>query len=156
MRRSALGTAAFIAALCFGSAASAGAYSDALNQCLERSIKDTDRVALVQWMFASFALNPSVKQFANINAGEREAVDRNMAQLVQRLLLVDCRTASVDALKNEGGGSIDTSFGVLVGAATRRLLSQPETTSAIPAYATYLDKPKFATLFKDAGVPTTP
>ncbi len=152
MARSAIGAAAFAAIMFCSSAASAGVYTDDLGKCLVSSTNDSDKQQLVQWIFGAIAMNPSIKPYANISAEQRQVFDRNMAAIVERLLFNDCRKATVDALKYEGESSLEASFGVLGGVASRSMFNRPETTSAVSAYSTYIDKEKLAALFKEAGI----
>src|SRR5512141_1959316 len=107
--------AAAVCALGLGTAgaAQAGIYTDDLSKCLVKATTDTDRAALMEWLFSAISAHPSVKSMVSVTPAQREATNRKAAGLLQRLLTEDCRSQTVDAVKYESMGAIQQSFGVL-------------------------------------------
>jgi hypothetical protein len=106
----AIGTAA---AMTWGTAASAGLYSDDLARCLIAKSSDADRITLMQWMFSALTAHPAVRSMSNITGAQRDGFTRKAGELFQRLMFVDCHTETVAALKYEGNGALESGFQVL-------------------------------------------
>jgi hypothetical protein len=151
MIRKTAATAACLCIMFLGQPASAGIFTDDLSRCLVRSSTETDRSELVTWLFFAESLNPQVKNFTTVSEKQRDESNKVIASLFERLLLQDCRTETVAALKNEGGGVIEASFSVLGTAAGRELVSDPKVGAEIGKIGTYLDKEKWTALRKEAG-----
>jgi hypothetical protein len=127
-------------------AAHAGPYSDEMAKCLVKSTSDGDKNALVKWMFAAAALHPAVQSIASVSDVERADLNKAMAKMVERLLTESCRAETVEALKNEGTSTIQTSFQVLGQAAAVRLFSDPVVAKSMGTFEQHLDRQKFEEL----------
>jgi hypothetical protein len=138
------------------SRAEAGIYGDELAKCMVRSSTPADHITLVRWMFNSLARHPALQAFASITPEQREATDRNVAALTQRLLLTDCHKEAVDGLKYEGGEALLAGFRVLGQVAARDTFSNPLVAKELATLGLFLDKAKVAALYKEAGVPQPP
>ncbi len=88
----------------------------------------------------------------SITPEQKIANDQKMAALFERLLLVDCRAESKDALKYEGVAGFQSSFEVLGKAATMGLMTDPHAAASMTGFASYLDRDKLNALFKEAGI----
>jgi hypothetical protein len=143
-------TAIFFAVVLSSSTVSAGIYTDDLSKCLVKSSSPEDQTMFMQWIFALLSLNPAVEPLSSITSTQRDALNQRVARLYERLLLDDCRNETVDALKYEGPGAIEASFGVLGQVASRGLMTDPSVASA--RWSTeYFDKGKWVELLKEAG-----
>jgi hypothetical protein len=136
--------------------ACAGVYADELGKCLVSSSSPADQIVLVQWMFSAISVNPNVASMTSISPAQRKSYDQQMAHLTQRLLTVDCRKQTIEALKYEGDNALESAFGVLGGVAVRTLTSDPKTAQAMGAFGDDMDKDAFTQLQKDAGIPVDP
>jgi hypothetical protein len=127
MKRSvmAVGALVFGVTVLASALALAGPYSDEMAKCLVKSTSDADKNMLVKWMFAAAALHPAVQSIASVSDAERNELNKSTARLVERLLTETCRAETVEALKNEGAGTIQSSFQVLGQVAAVRLFSDP-------------------------------
>ena len=132
-------------------AASAGVYSDDMGRCLARSATEADKAVLTQWMFSEMSLNPALKPVVTISPQQRKDLEKKGALLFQRLLLEDCRKETTAGLKNEGGASIQASFGVLGQIAMRGLMTDPAVMEGVTGMAGYLDKDRWDAIAKEAG-----
>ncbi len=144
--------AALAGALAVPSLASAGVYADDMSKCLVRSTNEADQTQLVGWLFAAISSHPSVKPMTNLTDAQRDAAVQRAGSLMQRLMLVDCRKQTVDALKYEGTGSIGQAFGVLGQAAMRGLMSDPGVAEGMAGLGKAIDEAKFAEMLKEAGI----
>jgi hypothetical protein len=136
----------------FATPAAAGVYAEDLGKCLVSSSSQADQIILVQWMFSAMSVNSNVTALTKVTPEERKVYDLRMAQVVQRLLTVDCRKQTIDALKYEGTGAFESSFEVLGGVASRGLMSDAKTNEAMGAFGADLDKDKLVALYKEAGI----
>ena len=111
--------------------AQAGVFGDSLARCLVTAAKEEDRSAIMKWLFAAMAANPQIAPMAKVTPADREDLTRRFAQISERLLTDDCRSETVQALRNEGPGVIEAGFRVLGEAAMRGLMSDPATSAAL-------------------------
>jgi len=148
-----------LAALSFGlallasGAAQAGPYSDDLAKCLVKAASPADVSVFMVWLFSAMSLQPDVKPYTAMTDAQRDAASKKAAELMQRLMLVDCHAETVAAIKFEGAHSIETGFNVFGQAAGRGLFSSPEAAGYLGKMETYFDTAKFEALGKEAGVP---
>jgi len=94
-----------------------------------------------------------VLPLASITAEQRNALDKTAAQLMQRLVVQDCRKETVEAMKYEGASAMQAGFGVLGQVAFRGLTSDPQVSRAFAGLDAFMDKDKMADLAKEAGLP---
>ncbi len=133
----------------------AGVYTDDLGRCLVKSSSADDQILLVQWMFSAFSLHPAVQPLASLNAEQRDIFNRKTAELLQRLLINDCRNEAIVALKYEGPSAMETGFKTLGEVAARGLTTDPRVGQALQGFTIYLDKDKMAELANAVGLPST-
>ena len=141
--------AACLIVLIAGSAA-AGPYTDDLSKCLVRSTSVADRSALTKWLFATIALHPEVSSIATVSEADRDALNRTVARLYERLLTEACLAEAKDAMRYEGPSTIRASFEVLGGVAGQELMTNPAVAQGMMAVVNHIDKQKFADLFRTA------
>ena len=127
----------------------AGPYTDDLSRCLVESTTDEDRVNLVKWMFASASAHPAVQPLSTVSEEQLESANREMGELLMRLLTESCVDATKKAIKYEGEATIQTSFQVLGQVAGQELFASPEVTAALSGLDKYLDKEKLQALGDD-------
>ena len=133
-------------ALSWGSAASAGPYSDDLSKCLVAKTTEADRVAFVQWMFSAASLHPAVKPIASVTPEQLDAANKRTAELFMRLLTESCRKESSDVIKYEGLAAFQASFQVLGQIAGNELFASPEVAAGMAGLEKYFDKEKLQSL----------
>jgi hypothetical protein len=153
MRKAVILTTAVLFTALSAPMAFAGPYTDDLSKCLVRSSSDTDKVILVKWIFALLTLNPAVKSLSSVTDDQRQALDKDGALLMQRLILTDCHDETVAALKNEGMEAAQSSFQVLGQVAGRSLFSDPAVQKGMQGFMQYIDQDKWSAISKEAGVP---
>jgi hypothetical protein len=150
--RSISALAAFIVALAMSSPALSGVYADTLGKCLVSSTTDADKLVLGQWMFAAMSANPKLNSMVSITPAQRDEISHKFADLTQRLLLIDCRKETVEALRYEGTSVFEASFKVLGDAASQTILNDPSAQMEIGRFASFFDKDKFSGLMAEAGI----
>ena len=119
-------------------AAIAGDYSDTLSECLLDATTEADKSSLVKWMFTAMALHPAALEIADVSLSEREQANREMAELIIRLLSKACFSETRLALKNEGSIALQTSFTALGQVAATNLFSNPNVAAGLASIETYI------------------
>lgn len=127
----------------------AGPYGDDMAKCLVRSTTNTDKGILVKWMFAAISLNPEVKSMVSLTKQQRDAYNKQFADLVMKLLTESCKKETQSAIQYEGKEAISNSFRVLGAVAARGLMADPAVTSYIADIDKYVDKKKLEELNKN-------
>lgn len=116
--------------------------SDQLAACLVTHTNDADRVLLVKWIFAQFALAPDVAPMTRISVGDRDKLNKDTASLFTRLLTSDCTEQARVAFQVDGGTAFEAAFQVLGQAAARGLMLNPKVHAGTAEFAKYLDSAK--------------
>jgi len=149
-------TAALGLSLALAGHANAGIYTDDMSKCLVKATTPADRTDLMTWVFSAMTSHPAISSMSNVTPAQRDAHDKRAAELFTRLLTVDCRSQTVDAIKYEGAGAIQQSFSVLGQVAMAGLMGDPTVTANIANLAKHFDEDKFKALMTDAGQPQAP
>jgi hypothetical protein len=139
--------------LAFAGTAHAGIYSDDLAKCLVKSTSEADRTDLILWIYEAMSDHPAVKSMSNVTPSQREAIGRRAAELLERLLLTDCRSQTVDAMRYEGATALQSSFSVLGQVAMVGLMQDKAVAADMGAISKFIDASKFAALVADVGGP---
>ena len=128
-----------LALLFLAPAANAGVYGDALGKCLVSSSSDQDKQELMEWIFSAISLHPPISPYADISPEKREAIDRNMAKLVERLVGDTCRKEAAEALKYEGPEAFGLAFQLLGQVAGQQIYASPAVSVGAARFHQYLD-----------------
>ena len=128
-------------ALVLPQAAMASPASDALGNCLKDNTSGKDRKDLARWIFVSMSTHPEIRSMASITEAARTETNKGMADLVTRLLTVNC-AAQTRAAGQEGPNSMLASFKSLGEVAMMELTSNPAVAESISAYVQFVDKKK--------------
>jgi len=130
-----------IAALAFlivAPAVMSSEYSDNLSECLLISTTEEDKNSLVRWMFTSIALYPALEEVADISLASREQANREMAELIVKLLARSCYSETRLALQNEENSALVASFSVFGQLAAASLFSAPNVAADLASIETYI------------------
>ncbi len=134
-------------------AAHAGIYTDDLSKCLVKSTSEADRTDLILWIYAAMSDHPAVRGLSNVSPAQHDAANRKTGALMERLLLVDCRTQTVEAMRYEGSTAIQGSFSVLGQVAMVGLMQDKAVAGDVGGITKFIDESKFAALAADVGGP---
>ncbi len=151
-----LAAAMLLGALCYGTAASAGIYTDDLSRCLVKSASDDDKTMLMKWVFGLMSASPAVSPMSSITPEQHKALNKQGAALFERLIIIDCHKEAVAAMKFEGDTAFETSFSVLAQVAVRGLMTAPAVNAEMENFVSYFDKDKLKALGAEAGATDTP
>ncbi|MDF0487079.1 hypothetical protein PX554_02960 [Sphingomonas sp. H39-1-10] len=143
------------ASFLLASSASASVYSDDLGKCLVAKTSDQDKAGLIQWIFAALSASPAIQDMAKVTTAQHDAHDRAMAAVFDRLILVDCRQQSADALKYDGINAVQEGFKLLGQVAMQSLVSDATVSDSMGRFTQYIDKEKLADLMQSSGIKVT-
>jgi hypothetical protein len=150
------GAAILVVTSLIASPASAGVYADDVTRCLVKSSSETDQLALVKWIFAAMAQHPAIRDYASITTTQQAGLNQSMAGIVNRLLLKDCRTEVVSALKYEGAGFLEQSFKALGEVAMGGLMTNDAVEKGLTGWAGQMDVEGLNALAAEAGRTPSP
>jgi len=138
-------------ALVGATAARAGTATDALGRCLVQAATPSDNEVLVRWIFSAITENPKLSGLSSVTDAQRTVFDQQQAALFQRLLLKDCRTEALEAVRQDGAASIGQSFELLGSTAGRQLMTDPKVLAAMQHMTRYLDQTQWRDFAGEAG-----
>jgi len=98
-----------------------------------------DKTTLVKWMFAAMSLHPDVAGMSAISGEQREAINRQMADLAVNLIAVRCRDQAKQAVKLKGEVALQESFTVLGKVAGQEIFSDPNVTQGLGDIQQFID-----------------
>jgi hypothetical protein len=139
-------------ALAAASNVSAGVYTDDLAKCMVSKSTDADKINLVRWIFASLAANPNVTDLSAATPSVRDELHRKTGQLYGRLVLEECRTEAIAAVRYEGVGALEGSSQVLGEVAARNLMGEPTTAAELQNLGKHLDLEKWEAFGREVGI----
>jgi len=138
--------------LALSGAAHAGPASDALSKCLVTKSTPQDRVILVQWYFSALSANPNVKPYTTFTPAQRAVVAKQAVDIMQRLIITDCRGEALTALHQDGAPALQSSLDALGRTAATELTSDPAVVKQLSGAITYADPAKWAVFMQAAAV----
>jgi len=145
--------AAIVVSACYAPIAHAGPYTDDLSKCLVKSTTPDDQIVFMQWLFSAISLHPAINNLTTLTQDQRSAFNKKSAALFVRLMSVDCRQQTIDALKYEGTTAIQTSFQLFGAAAMRGLMSDQHVADGLEGMAVYFQQDQnWISLLRAAGV----
>ena len=153
MRKIIIGLAVAAGLSAAPAAASAGVYGDDLTKCVVSSASQADQITLMVWIFSAMSAHPAIQNYTKMTGDQRIDASRKAAQLMQRLIVQDCRAQSVAALKYEGPTALSGAFEVLGQVGMRALMNDPTVSKETAALGQFVDPTAFESLAKEAGVP---
>jgi hypothetical protein len=152
MRRSGLPWMLMGLAWWWAAPAHAGAYADALSQCLIHATTPADQKVVVRWAFATMALDPDVASMAAVTPAQREAINQKAGALVTDLLVQSCSQPVQQTLIFEGTTGARTAFEAWARWAITGLAAEPHVLQGAGALLQYLDMGKLMSLVPLQGL----
>ena len=151
-RSSAIFRHAFLAAALCGSVqvATASTTVDQLSNCLVKSTTATDKqdkTTVLQWTFAALAAHPDLKVYSNVTDAQRTQLDKNLAQVLQRILVEQCSAQTKAVIQAEGLQAVGDSFQELGQITGEEILKNPEVKGQLQGVLRYVDLNKLVTTF---------
>ncbi len=139
----------FIGATLLGASqiALAGPTVDQLSDCLMKSTTATDKTVVLQWTFVALGNHPDLKAFSNVTATQKEALDKNLATVLQRILVEQCSAQTKAVIQTEGLQAVGDSFQELGSITGEEILKTPEIKQQLNGVLKYVDLNKLVTTF---------
>ncbi len=139
----------FIGATLLGASqiALAGPTVDQLSDCLMKSTTATDKTVVLQWTFVALGNHPDLKAFNNVTATQKEALDKNLATVLQRILVEQCSAQTKAVIQTEGLQAVGDSFQELGSITGEEILKTPEIKQQLNGVLKYVDLNKLVTTF---------
>lgn len=136
---------------CLTPAARAAEIDDPLAQCLVSHSSEADRTLLMKWVYAIISSSPRVQALSTVSAAQREQLSADAGKLFSRLMITDCRSETIAALKNEGDKAVEHGFAKLGETAMTDLLGDPQVAKGMLGLLSGFDTRGLAELMIAAG-----
>ena len=120
---------------------------DALSQCLVQSTTATDKTTVLQWTFAALSQHPDLNSMSSISATQKEQLDKNLAQVLQRILVEQCSTQTKAVIQAEDFEAVGTSFQELGSITGNEILKTPQVKNQLNSVLKHVDMGKLVTTF---------
>ncbi|MDM1310430.1 hypothetical protein HXZ79_04015 [Acinetobacter indicus] len=136
-----------IALLGCSQVSTAGPTVDQLSQCLVKSTTAADKTTVLQWTFSALAAHPDLKQYSNVSDAQKTQLDKNLAQVLQRILVEQCSAQTKAVIQAEGMQAVGESFQELGSITGDEILKKPEIKQQLQGVLRYVDLNKLVTTF---------
>ncbi len=127
--------------------AAAGPTVDQLSDCLVKSTTAADKSAVLQWTFVALSAHPELKKFSNVTEEQRTQLDKNLAQVLQRILVEQCSAQTKAVIQAEGMQAVGDSFQELGSITGEEILKTPEVKDQLKGVVRYIDLNKLVMTF---------
>ena len=127
--------------------ASASATVDQLSDCLVKSTTDADKKVVLQWTFVALSAHPDLQSFSRVTTEQRDGLDKNLAQVLQRILVDQCSAETKAVIQTYGLQAVGDSFQELGQETGEQILKTPEIKDQYKGLVRYLDLSKLVTTF---------
>jgi len=125
----------------------AGPTVNQLSDCLMKSTTATDKTTVLQWTFVALGNHPDLKALSNVTASQKEALDKNLATVLQRILVEQCSVQTKAVIAAEGVQAVGDSFQELGRITGEEILENPEVKSQLKGVLRYVDLNKLVVTF---------
>ncbi|MFW1858172.1 hypothetical protein [Acinetobacter defluvii] len=125
----------------------AGQAVDQLSECLVKSTTAADKTTVLQWTFTALAQHPDLKAFSHVTPEQKTALDKSLAQTLQRILTEQCSTQAQAVIKAEGLQAVGDSFQELGSITGEEILKTPEIKQQLNGVLKYIDLNKLVMTF---------
>ncbi|WP_228145807.1 hypothetical protein [Acinetobacter sp. ANC 5054] len=120
---------------------------DQLSNCLVKSTTAADKTVVLQWTFTALAAHPDLKQFSNVSETQKTQLDKNLAQVLQRILVEQCSAQTKAVIQAEGMQAVGDSFQELGSITGEEILKTPEVKDQLKGVVRYIDLNKLVMTF---------
>ena len=125
----------------------AGPTVDQLSDCLMKSTTATDKTTVLQWTFVALGNHPDLKAFSNVTATQKEALDKNLASVLQRILVEQCSAQTKAVIQADGIQAVGESFQQLGQITGEEIVKNTEVKQQLNGLLRYVDLNKMVTTF---------
>ncbi|WP_163121068.1 hypothetical protein [Acinetobacter portensis] len=144
-----VGSSALMAVALLGLAqvAMASTTVDKLSDCLVKSTTDADKKTVLQWTFVALSAHPDLQSFSQVTPEQKDGLDKNLAQVLQRILVEQCSAETKAVIQTDGLQAVGDSFQKLGQETGEKILKTPEIKDQYKGLVRYLDLSKLVTTF---------
>ncbi|MEJ2898271.1 hypothetical protein [Acinetobacter sp. NS-4] len=125
----------------------AGPTVEQLSNCLLKSTTAADKTTVLQWTFVALSAHPELKKFSNVNEEQRTQLDKNLAQVLQRILVEQCSSQTKAVIQAEGLQAVGDSFQELGSITGEEIINNPEVNNQLKGVLRYVDLNKLVMTF---------
>jgi len=129
-------------------AAQASQEAQNLGVCLTDSMNGKERKNLAKWIYLGMSTHSTIKPYSNASAKDIESSNKYVADLITRLITVDCPKQAKAVSKKTGTGGFEYAFGIVGKVAMQELMTEPSVSTSLGAFEKYLDQEKFNQVFQ--------
>ena len=127
-----------------------------LGRCLADSTTGKDRKDLVKWIVVAMIQHPAMAELSTVSPTQIEQVNKTTAQLVVRLLTVDCKVELKSAYKSGGEEAIGSAFESLGIVAVQEVMTDSKVKKAIEDTFKYFDFKKIGGAISNQSAQVSP
>ncbi|WP_425917210.1 hypothetical protein [Acinetobacter sp. TSRC1-2] len=125
----------------------AGPTVDQLSNCLVKSTTATDKKTVLQWTFVALSTHPDLKAYSNVTDVQKDQLDKNLATVLQRILVEQCSSQTKAVIAAEGVQAVGDSFQELGQITGEEILKNPEVKGQLKGVIRYVDLNKLVMTF---------
>ena len=118
-----------------------------LSQCLIEATTTNDKITVLQWTFVALAQHPDLSAFAQVNTEQKQQLDQQLAQVLQRILVEQCASQTKSVIQSDGLQAVGESFQELGKITGEEILRNPEIKNQLNGVLKYIDLGKLVTTF---------
>ena len=126
----------------------AGPFADEMAKCLVTSTNKRDRTKLIKWIFRVYGDHPEVSYMIDLSDREKNAIDKDVANIFTRLLSEDCIDETKKALDYEGDNVMFNAFQILGQVASKGIVENPDVMKSINKFVELIEYEKLDYLGK--------
>ena len=117
---------------------------EAVQTCLGDSTSGRDRKLLAKWIFLAMGAHPELKSLSSATAQDQEQTSRDFADLVMRLMTVDCKGPMQAMMASDGdvSAAMKLAFSYLGRVAMQELMNDKSVDGTISQFGKYIDEGK--------------
>ena len=120
---------------------------DALSQCLVKSTTASDKTTVLQWTFAALGQHPDLNSMSSVTASQKEQLDKNLAQVLQRILVEQCSNQTKAVIQSDGLEAVGDSFQELGTITGNEILKTPQVKNQLNGVLKHVEMGKLVTTF---------
>jgi hypothetical protein len=138
--------------------AAASTATEKLSDCLVKSTTSADKVTVLQWTFVALSFHPDLKAYSQVTTDQKEQLDKNLAQVLQRIIVDQCSAETRAVIQADGIQAVGDSFQELGQITGEEILKNPEVKQQLKGVVKHIDLNKLVStfltpeVFKNLGV----
>lgn len=123
--------------------ANAGVYSDDLGKCIVANTTQSDRLILMQAIYAAMSQHPQISRYSTITDREGEVFANQFANILTQLITKDCPNEAKAAFNYEGAYAFEQAFALMGQVAMQDLTNHPAVKTYFESIGNYIDEKEF-------------